>query len=168
MSHVMACMDFAVSDLDLLAEVVARTCPELELVEQTTYRNWATDHGRLVGDYKPPAWMKAEDVGKNAVRVLRFKEGCGPKGAYEIGFVEHPERPGEYVPVADFWNQGSGLLNAKGLGKHYRDREGDQYMDDLKKAYHRQLCRQAYEAEGLSVEEVEQDGEILLKVRVAE
>ena len=52
MSHLES--GFCVTDIEALALTVKEQCPELQLVRQKTYRTWATDHGKLVGDYPLP------------------------------------------------------------------------------------------------------------------
>jgi len=52
MSHLES--GFTVTDIEALALTVKEQCPELQLVRQKEYRTWATDHGRLVGDYPLP------------------------------------------------------------------------------------------------------------------
>lgn len=53
MSHVDS--GFAIKDIEALASVVRDNCPELQMVQQKTYRTWLTDNGRLVGDTALPA-----------------------------------------------------------------------------------------------------------------
>lgn len=56
MSHISA--GFTVTDIETLRQVVEANCPTLQLVEQSTYRCWVTDHGQLAGDYPlPPAYQ---------------------------------------------------------------------------------------------------------------
>lgn len=52
MSHIAA--GFCVTDIAALALTVKAQCPDLELVKQSTYRTWISDHGGLVGDYPLP------------------------------------------------------------------------------------------------------------------
>jgi hypothetical protein len=192
MSHLES--GFCVTDIESLAKTVKEKCPDLEMVKQKEYRTWATDHGRLVGDYPLPgiyqiklvaalkkqgvdvhALAKAQGVNlpdnlidlekkswtldeqrkllqdttfkggydalntnvisKDAEYVIRFKEGKGPQGAYEIGLVKHPVRKGEFVMMADFYAQGQGILNAKGVGQHRKQGGSDNWGGELKQAY---------------------------------
>jgi len=52
MSHLES--GFCVTDLQAMAATLKEQCPDLEMVKQKTYRTWATDHGRLVGDHPLP------------------------------------------------------------------------------------------------------------------
>lgn len=76
-----------------------------------------------------------EVVGKDAEYVIKYKDKKGDKGAYEIGLVPHPVNKGEYVMMADFYAQGNGILNAKGVGKHVRKGPKDTWGGELKQAY---------------------------------
>lgn len=191
MSHLES--GFCVTDIEALAFTVKEKCPELEMVKQTKYRTWITDHGRLVGDYPLPAiyqlklmaalkrknvdvhakakaqgvnlpanlldlekkpWsledqrklFKDEDFAKayadltsntisqDAEYVIRLKNNSDQ--AYEIGLVPHPVRKGEFLMMTDFYNQGRGLLNAKGVGRHKTNQQGaDSWGGELKQAY---------------------------------
>jgi hypothetical protein len=193
MSHLES--GFCVTDVEAMALTVKEKCPDLEMVKQKTYRTWATDHGRLVGDYPLPpiyqiklmaalkkqgvdvharakeqgvdlppnlldlekkpwtleqqrklfadktfgqayAQLSKDVVGKDAEYVIKYKEGRGPGTAYEIGLVPHPVRKGEYLMMTDFYNQGQGLLKAKGLGQHVENKQGaDSWGGELKQAY---------------------------------
>ena len=193
MSHLES--GFCVTDLKSLDEVLKEQCPELELVQQKTYRTWAADCGTLVGDYplpslyqlklmialkkqgvdvhaqakavgvelpanlaeletkpwnleqqnklrKDPTFQKAYDalnkdvVGKDATYVIKYKAGKGPAKAYEVGVVQHPLREGEYVMLTDFYNEGNGLLKAKGLGQTVNKPDGSvSWGGQLKQAY---------------------------------
>ena len=193
MSHLES--GFCVTDIEALALTVKEKCPDLEMVKQKTYRTWATDHGRLVGDYPLPAvyqiklmaalkrqgvdvhakakeqgvdlppnlldlekkpWtleqqrklfqddtfnkayqtLSKDVVGQDAEYVIKYKAGKGPAQAYEIGLVPHPVRKGEFLMMTDFYNQGQGLLNAKGVGKHKENQQGaDSWGGELKQAY---------------------------------
>ena len=194
MSHLES--GFCVTDIEALALTVKEKCPDLEMVKQKTYRTWATDHGKLVGDYPLPAiyqiklmaalkrqgvdvhakakeqgvdlppnlfelekkpWtleqqrklfqddafkkayqtLSKEVVGQDAEYVIKYKGGADPTGrAYEIGLVPHPVRKGEFLMMTDFYNQGQGLLNAKGVGQHRENKQGaDSWGGELKQAY---------------------------------
>lgn len=53
MSHLES--GFCVTDMIALALTVKENCPDLELVKQSTFRTWVTDHNSLAGDYPLPA-----------------------------------------------------------------------------------------------------------------
>lgn len=74
-------------------------------------------------------------VGKDSEYVIKYKNGKGNKGAYEIGLVPHPVNKGEYVMMADFYAQGNGILNANGLGKYVRKDGKDTWGGELKQSY---------------------------------
>ncbi len=75
-------------------------------------------------------------VGKDAEFVIKYKDGQGPKGAYEIGLVPHLVNKGEYIMMTDFYNQGNGLLNAPGIGKHKTGADGEEnWGGELKRGY---------------------------------
>jgi hypothetical protein len=192
MSHVDS--GFCITDIAALALVVQEQCPDLELVKQTTYRTWISDHGKLVGDYplpgiyqiklmaalkyqgvdvharaakqqvtlpanlldlekkswsleeqkrllKDPTFSKAYDkvcqevVGKDASYVIKYKAEKGRSNAYEIGLVPHPVNKGEFVMMVDFYGQGNGILQAKGVGEHKKTNSDDVWGAELKKAY---------------------------------
>ena len=58
-----------------------------------------------------------EKIGKDAEYVIRYKkEHSRSSESYEIGVIEHPVRKGEYWLSADYWQNGQGLMHAKGLG----------------------------------------------------
>jgi hypothetical protein len=88
-----------------------------------------------------------EVVGKDAEYVIKYQAGNGPKGAYEIGLVPHPVNKGEYVMMADFYAQGSGLLNAEGVGKHVTRSGKDSWGSELKKAYAVKAAERKIQAE---------------------
>ncbi len=83
----------------------------------THYRTWKDDHnGRLVGDWPLPAGMTAEQVGENAVAVIRLtaeaRKKCGSTAPYEVGVIPNvDEKTGEvtYSLCHDFFGGGYGL-----------------------------------------------------------
>ncbi len=75
----------------------------------------------------------AETVGKDAEFIIRYKKEVGANHAYEIGLIPHPIRKGEYMMLTDFYAQGNGLLNAKGVGVHIS--EDNSWGGELKQAY---------------------------------
>ena len=145
MSHI---TDFSametITDLTALQRAVQKFCPTLEYVRgESHYRTWKDDHGgQLVGDYPvPPGWTK-EEVGENAVDVIRVKPEHNNGKMYEIGVVPHKQKPGHYNLIADFWAQGNGILEQPGVGRAYRPttkpgepREREKAFDDLLEGY---------------------------------
>ena len=178
MSHVSECdMVIPAGRLPLFEAVLATMCPELEFMGcQSSYRTWKTDHGHLVGDWPVPAGLTEATVGKcaHAVRV-RPECSCLGNNPYEIGLVpmsfdrdEHgklivdpktgqPMRhydanSQEFVPITDFYNQGNGILRAKGMGesKHIKKDGADKVIWGglLKQAYQMALDKQIAAEQG--------------------
>lgn len=92
--------------------------------------------------FKDPAFanaykqISADVVGKDAEFVIKYKDGKGSKHAYEIGLVPHPVNEGEWLMMTDFFDQGNGLLNSPGLGKHKSGAVGkDSWGGELKRGY---------------------------------
>lgn len=119
-----------VTNLLALKMAVEHFCPDCELVEGANhYRTWKDDHGgKLVGDWPLPQGMTEADIGENAVHVIRVKDEwlaakglsrTDDKAPYEIGVVPHPNKPGEFVLMTDWWNNGNGLMTLEGLGKRH-------------------------------------------------
>lgn len=100
-----------ISSMAVVERAVALMAQEgynVEIVDQKTYRTWATDYGSFVGDYATPKGFKTEDLGKNAVKVIRLAglsdEERNRSGApYEVGVCENPEKPGTLVFLYDFY-----------------------------------------------------------------
>lgn len=81
------------------------------------------------------AALNEKVISKDAEYVIRYKDGKGSKNAYEIGLVRHPVRKGEFVMMTDFYAQGQGLLQAKGVGQHVHKDGTDTWGGELKQAY---------------------------------
>ena len=102
---------------------------------------WTLDQQRKL--LQDPTFKKAYDklcqevIGKDAEFVIKYKQGQGSKDAYQIGLVPHPVNKGEYVMMTDFYNQGNGILRAKGVGQHRYVSGGseDKWGGELKKSY---------------------------------
>lgn len=71
-------------------------------------------------------------IGKDAKYVIRHKTN---RTMYEIGLVQHPVRKNEFVMMADFWNQGQGLLREAGVGQHKHVGGKDMWGGILKQNY---------------------------------
>lgn len=135
MSHITSLQQsITINNLAALKRAIEEFCPQLEFVAgQTHYRTWKDNHqGRLVGDWPLPEGMTAEEIGENAVHVIRVKEEYlqarrlqrGDASApYEIGVVPHPEKPGEYLLMTDWYSQGNGLLKCQGVGARHTTRD---------------------------------------------
>ena len=74
-----------------------------------------------------------QEVGKDAEYVITTKGGIGKQ--YEIGIVPNPASPGEYTMICDFWQNGNGILNHKGVGRHVRVEGKDDWGHELKCKY---------------------------------
>lgn len=73
-------------------------------------------------------------IGKDAEYVIKFKEGLAPRNdSYEIGCVPDPVREGEYLLMSDYFNNGNGLMLAKGVGP--ANPSTGQWGADLRAAY---------------------------------
>jgi hypothetical protein len=104
MSHVVA---ISVSIKDLAS--LRAAAEELGAIWMEGKTNYAW-YGRHVGDYPLPEGFSASDLGKCS-HVIRLP-GC----AYEIGVVAHPQRPGEFTMLYDFWGDGARLKSHFGDG----------------------------------------------------
>jgi hypothetical protein len=204
MSHIES-GDFCVTDIEVLASVIATKCPTLELVKTNEYRNWVTDHGRLAGDYPLPGvyqirliqrWADktsgglrqvrnicsekgvqlpaniaelesspltldelsklgreagfktaynevVKQIGQDAEYVIRVKDSNKQQRYYGIGLVPNPVRDGEWDFIVDFWQQGQGLLNEPGVGKHCQIGGETAWAAEIKTAYNVALIEKA-------------------------
>lgn len=108
---------------DLIALHVACTrCGGLEFdTKSTTFRTWASDHGRLAGDWPLPEGYKTlEELQKDTVGVIRLPAKIREKtgtNSYEIGVVKSRKFPGTYSLAYDFWGGAIDALAGKNLGK---------------------------------------------------
>jgi len=161
------------NDLSALNEAIELGCPQLELVQQSEYRGWKTDYGKLAGDYPLPAGMTEEEVGKNATAVIRLKKeflpaachGKRDSGPYEIGIVANKDKPGTYKPVVDFFAQGNGLFNAPGVGKVVGS-HGEGAMSELYMYYQMSLVKREAQRRGQQFTATRQsDGSYVGRIR---
>lgn len=126
-----------VSNLLALKMAVEQFCPTMEFVQNCShYRTWKDNHnGRLVGDWPLPEGWTAEQVGENAVHVIRKTNVSNRESAgapYEIGIVPVrvtrgengevlaavPDSKGtEYILMTDWYNDGNGILEEQGVGR---------------------------------------------------
>lgn len=121
-------------DVHAKAEALNVTLPNLAELEK---KPWTlTQQLKLLQDKVFKAEYDkicSEVVGKDAEFVIRYKQGKGDSQAYEIGLIPHPLRKGEYLMMTDFYQQGYGLLKAKGVGKH--NHSDNSWGGELKQAY---------------------------------
>ncbi len=117
--------------------------------------------------------LTTEVVGQDAEFVIRYKPGRGRSDAYEIGLVPHPARKGEFVMMTDFYAQGNGLLEAKGVGKYQHKGGQDTWGGELKQAYAVRAAERTIQAQiaagnpefGSYTKTVLPDGKIKLEVQ---
>tara|TARA_B100000745_G_scaffold210366_1_gene139295 strand:- start:6485 stop:7225 length:741 start_codon:yes stop_codon:yes gene_type:complete len=77
-----------------------------------------------IAQFKEAFDKQNEKIGKDAEYVIRYKkEHSRSSESYEIGVIEHPVRKGEYWLSADYWQNGQGLMRAKGLGGVVHERK---------------------------------------------
>ena len=118
-------------------------------VVDTPHYNW---YNRYMGDYQKPEVMKIDELGHNALFILRMKEparskyrhsnGCDP---YDIGIIADPNNPGCYTLVYDFYHGGYGIDEL--LGAPVRDGNGIKMLcPELKQTYD-MVCDAAAAAE---------------------
>lgn len=120
------------------------------------YRTWIDDHGGLVGDWPVPDGMKAEEVGKNAVAVIRIK---GDKHAYEIGVIPKPD--GTYSLCHDFYGAGRQIEQYVGHTQTFRKKVTSAY-DRISMHYQAQCAKYNCIQNGVDIEFQEQpDGSIM-------
>ena len=109
--------------LDLPQDLLSLEQTPLTLEEQ----NALTQNPDLKDAYTK---VVSHHVGQDAEYTIRHKTD---KGAYEIGLVPHPTEKGEYIMLTDFWQQGKGILKAKGVGQY--NRQDNSWGNELKKSY---------------------------------
>lgn len=106
-----------IMDLEMLEHVLAKECPELELVRDKKTYKW---FGRWVNDYhgENAAYRQGVDTADygKCDHVVRFKNQRANE--YEIGLVKNKDGKG-YSMVYDFFGSGSRYSNkfGKQLGK---------------------------------------------------
>ena len=110
-------------------------------------------------------------ISKDASYVIRYKKSDERhKRSYEIGVVEHPYKKGAFTLMTDFWQNGKGLFDAKGLGKHKTVEKDGKTQDDwgheLRQRYTVIAMRNRAQKEGKKVTKVETlpDGSIRMEV----
>jgi hypothetical protein len=123
--------------VDLECLVKAAELKGFVKVDTNEYKWW----GRSVGDYPTPPGVRTEDIGKNALFVLRMNDeklatARSKYGeAYEIGVIADPNNPGCYTVMYDFYNSGYGIDDL--VGAPARDQNGaiNLLCPQLKQAY---------------------------------
>ena len=145
----MSTVECFITDVEALAEAVARF-PELELVRgQSKFRNWATQHGRLVGDSPMvPGFTEQDFVQGCADHTIRVR---GSGQAYEIGVARRRDGNPGWCLLYDNWSGGYGLEAVVGEG-----------AKNLVQAYNEVAVAKSAELEGWNVHCVNVDGGVEL------
>lgn len=124
MSHVAAQETKAGQPLfaDLACLLKAAELKGFKKVDTNEYTWW----GNHVGDYPIPKGMKKEELGKNALFILRLQEEFHAqakkkhsKNPYDIGILADPNNEGCYTLIYDFIGGGYGIDDR--LGAPVRD-----------------------------------------------
>jgi len=154
--------DQQIRDLPALARAAERC--GLEFREgQTSFHTWATDHGRLVGDWPvPQGYTQADIVGGQCLHAMGIPGKKGVRGTegYEIGIVESKKNPGTYSMLFDFF---SSSLSSK-VSSGAKDAKGNVKPDKLHMFYQIEAARTVAKAKGFSFQEIPQpDGSITVK-----
>ena len=107
-----------IRDLDCLWQAVEK-CGGLPLKNQTHFRTWATDHGRLAGDYPvPQGYGEADIVKGDCLHAIGLPDGAtSGTDAYEIGVVPSKKFPGTFSLLYDFYGGHLDKRFGKGLGQ---------------------------------------------------
>jgi hypothetical protein len=132
--QIVAALKKAGHDVHKLAQAVGVKLPD-RLMELETQGWSAQDQNKLLQNpefKKEYHRINAEVIGKDAEYIIRYKATANQPRAYEIGVVPNPARKGEYQLMCDYYNQGNGLLRAKGLGQNT---SGNKWGGELKQAY---------------------------------
>lgn len=154
--------DQQIKDLEALARAAERCGLEFRQ-DQTTFHTWASDHGRLVGDWPvPQGYTSQEIVNGQCAHALGIPGQKGGKGlsAYEIGVVQSKKFPGTFSLLYDFYS--SDLANRVGSGA--KDAKGNRVPDKLHMMYQVEAARTVAKKRGFSFQEIPQpDGSITVK-----
>jgi len=132
-----------------------------------------------IAQFKEAFNKQNELIGKDSEFIIRYKKDHSRHGeAYEIGVIPHPTRQGEYWLSADSWQNGQGLMHAKGLGEVVHDTKTEigpdgketevhttDWGQDLKRRYTVAAMANVAKKEGRKVKRVEQlpEGRILME-----
>lgn len=145
-------------DIAALKRAVER-CGGVFKEGQTRWHSYATDAGRLVGDYPVPAGYTEREIveGKCLHAIGLSPEAArkqGGTGKYEIGVVASKKHPGTFALLCDFW--GGGLDRAFSTGN-----KGD--LQKLQSNYQLEAARGVGLRDGWVLhEKAEADGSVTL------
>jgi hypothetical protein len=137
--------DQQITNIDALEAAAVRCGMELRR-GKTRFTNWATDHGRLVGDYPPPQGYTSGDMAKgDCLHAIGIPGGTKQNlSHYEIGVVESKKFPGTYSLMYDFFGGAIDKLAGKGL-------------ENLHMMYHAEAARAEAKKQGYHYKEVKLD-----------
>lgn len=161
--------DQQISDIKALRAACDRI--GLEFREgQNTFRTWASDHGRLVGDWPLPAGFKniqeLNAATKHAIGIPGKKGMTGSEG-YEIGLIESKKFPGTFSMAYDFYGGRLDSLATTDEARKRRDKDSskDRGLDKLTMYYQAEAARN--KAKGLGYqykEKIAADGSIDVEI----
>jgi len=128
---------------------------------------------KQIPEFKDALDKVEKSISKDAEYVIRYKKDHPKHGkAYEVGVVPHPYKKGEYTLMTDFYQNGYGLFEAKGLGGHKKVEKddgkppADDWGQELRQRYTVIAMRNRAQKEGKKVTKVEKldDGSIRMEI----
>tara|TARA_R110002020_G_scaffold354958_5_gene567686 strand:+ start:679 stop:1398 length:720 start_codon:yes stop_codon:yes gene_type:complete len=126
---------------------------------------------KQIPEFKDALDKVEKSISKDAEYVIRYKKDHPKHGkAYEVGVVPHPYKSGEYTLMTDFYQNGYGLFEAKGLGGHKQVEKDGKTIDDwgqeLRQRYTVVAMRNRAQKEGKKVTKVEklEDGSVRMEI----
>ena len=155
-----------------LAKAQGVTLPEtLHLIENNPLTLEELRRLKQIPEFKDALDKVEKSISKDAEYVIRYKEGHPERGkAYEVGVVPHPYKKGEYTLMTDFYQNGKGLFDAKGLGGYKQvEKDGktsDDWGQELRQRYTVIAMRNRAQKEGKKVTKVEKlaDGSVRMEI----
>ena len=161
-------------DVHALAKAQGVTLPEkLADVENNPLTLEELKKLKQIPEFKDALDKVEKSISKDAEYVVRYKKDHPKHGkAYEIGVVPHPYKKGEYTLMTDFYQNGYGLFEAKGLGGHKKIEKddgtppADDWGQELRQRYTVIAMRNRAQKEGKKVTKVEKldDGSIRMEI----
>ena len=159
-------------DVHALAKTQGVTLPEkLADVENNPLTLEELKKLKQIPEFKDALDKVEKSISKDAEYVIRYKEGHPERGkAYEVGVVPHPYKKGEYTLMTDFYQNGKGLFDAKGLGGYKQvEKDGktsDDWGQELRQRYTVIAMRNRAQKEGKKVTKVEKlaDGSVRMEI----
>jgi len=161
-------------DVHTLAKAQEVTLPEkLADVENNPLTLEELKKLKHIPEFKDAFDKVEKTISKDAEYVIRYKKDHPKRGkAYEVGVVPHPYKKGEYTLMTDFYQDGKGLFDAKGLGGHKKVEKddgkppADDWGQELRQRYTVIAMRNRAKKEGKKVTKVEKlaDGSIRMEI----